>query len=163
MCLVLIKIPSHLHSSVCHCLQLDVNNNNCFLFRFYLLHKQEQLLGNYAPDLCNGDLHTTIILFKHTASSHKTDWTLLTQPPVFSYLLCGRVSSLIKFPEGKCSCLRLLEIAINVSIIVYTHYCCLFILFTFILIVLLLLNIFLLAYYFFYAGVSCYIKQYDNL
>ena len=117
---------------------------HCFLsfLHFYLLHKQEQLLGNYATDLCNEDLHTTITLFTHTAISHKPHWTSLTQPPVFPYLLYGSVNSLIKFPEGECSCFRLLEIAINVSIVVYTHYCCLFILFTFILIVLLLYFLF---------------------
>ena len=52
----------------------------CLLFLcLHPLHKQSQLLDN-----CSTDLHTTIIILKHTVSSHKTDWTSLTHSPALS-------------------------------------------------------------------------------
>ena len=35
---VLIKILYYSHNSVCHCAQLDVNNNNCFSLLFLYFH-----------------------------------------------------------------------------------------------------------------------------
>ena len=70
-----------------HCLQLDVNNNNCLVCYFSVhefLLEQKQLLDNYLTDLCNGDLQTTINLFKHPASLHKTNWTSLTHLPALN-------------------------------------------------------------------------------
>ena len=72
---------------VFHCSQLDVNNNNRFPLLFlclYLLHKREQLLDNSSADLYNGDLQTTIILFKHIVFSHKTLWTFTNSVVCFA-------------------------------------------------------------------------------
>ena len=52
--------------------QLEPNGFVCYFFYLHLMHKQKQLLENCQTDLCNVDLQTTIILFKDTASSHKT-------------------------------------------------------------------------------------------
>ena len=62
----------------------------------YPLHKQKQLLGNCSTDQCNRDLQTTITLFKHTASSHKTDWTSFSQ----QYSNTGDLENIVL--EEKC-------------------------------------------------------------
>ena len=60
-----------------HCLQLDVSNNLfCLLFFFTLYGVNTK---NCLLDINNGNLQTTIIFFKHYASSHKTDW-IFTDP-----------------------------------------------------------------------------------
>ena len=97
LCLVVIKILYCSNNSVCHCSQLDFNDKNCFVW-YSSLHKaplHKQLQHNYSTDLCNGDIQIKITLFKRTASSHKTDWTSLTQSPTLSCLLYDNEESLM--------------------------------------------------------------------
>ena len=86
--LVLIKILYYLHNSVCRCSQLDVNNNSCFSSSFlclYALHKRYQLLYNCSTVLCILDVQTIIILFIHTVSPHKSNWSFLD--PIACFVL----------------------------------------------------------------------------
>ena len=54
-------------------------------------------------DLCNEDLQTTITLFKHTASSHKSVWTFTNLLPAMPCRLYGTINTLINVLEGECS------------------------------------------------------------
>ena len=108
-----------------HCSQLDVNKNNylvCYSF-VYTLCINNNNYNNYTTDLCNGDLQTTITLFRRTASSHKADKTSLTHLPALLCLLYDTVNSLMNVLEGKCSWLRLQEISTNVNNVVYINSC----------------------------------------
>ena len=58
---------------------------------------------------------------------------------------------------------HLLKISINVNIVVYTNYCCLYILFIHSLGLLFVDFYVLVCHFFFNAGVCCSIKQYENL
>ena len=120
--LILIKILCFLLNSVCYCSPLYVNNNNCFSLLFHSLHplhKQYQLLDSCSTDLCKWDLPTNIILFKRTASLHKTDWTSLLQSPALPCLLYCKVNSLMNVVEGKCLWLCFPEIS---KVVVYVYY-----------------------------------------
>ena len=74
LCLILIKIIYYSLNFVCHCSQLDVNINNCFVcyspFGLFCINN-----NNCLTDLSNGDLHSKFSLFKYTTFSHKSDWT----------------------------------------------------------------------------------------
>ena len=92
--------------------------NNCFVC-------------NYTTDLCNGDLQSTITIFKHTVFSNKTDWTFTNSVAClallcFAYLAClalpcllyGNVNRLMNVLEGECSRLCFLDISRNVNIVI---------------------------------------------
>ena len=83
------------------------------------LDKHLQFLDNCSTDLCNGDLQITITLFNRTASTHRTDRTLLTHLSALPYLLYGKRNSLINVFEDECPWLHLLAISININIVVY--------------------------------------------
>ena len=130
----------------------------CLLFLcLHVLHKQKQLLRNYSIDLCNGDRQTTITLFKHTASSHKTNWTSLTNSLALSCLLYGKEIHLMNILKGKCSWIRLHQIPINVNIIVSLF---LFLYFVYIYFCSVCCCIFLYLFTIFYADVCCCIFVY---
>ena len=72
---------------MCHCSQLDVNNNNLlYLIFFFTLFSINT--NNCSLDLYNEGLQITIIIFTHNASSHQTDriftdescWTKMALP-----------------------------------------------------------------------------------
>ena len=59
-----------MHNTVCHFSQIKVNNNNCFVF-YSSLHWFAQTITNHLSII--QQIFITEI-FKHSSSSHKTDW-----------------------------------------------------------------------------------------
>ena len=83
----------------------DLTTTICFNC-YYSVHFLIAHNNNCSIDLYNRDLQTTIILFTHNLSSHKTDWIPSELPLLF-------ISQDKRSVEGKCVCLR--EISINAN------------------------------------------------
>ena len=96
---VLIKVLYCSHNSVCHCSQLDVNNNNCFVC-YSSLHSWVYN-NNCSTDLYNG-------LFSSNTASLRTRLTALlpTPLPALSCFLYDNVNSLMNVLELEhlCKC-----------------------------------------------------------
>ena len=142
---------------MCHYSPLYANNTIAFLCysTVYTL-----CINNYNYQTIIQQTFVTEIfkLLRLLSSNAPCLYTRLTEHHSLSRMiwLAFYMAGLMNVLEGECFWFCLLEISINLNIVVYIHYCCMCILFTFILVVLLVYS----CLPFFYAGVCCYIKQY---
>ena len=91
----------------------------CLLFLYlHSLHKQKQLLDNCSTDLCNGDLQTTITLFKPTTSSHKPDGPFTNSVACFALLFIWQCKQ-----PNECFWRRMFVASSSRDLYKYKHRC----------------------------------------
>ena len=107
---------------MCHCLQLHVNNNNCFVYysSVYNLCLNNNNYWRIMRQIFVMEIFKPCLLSSNTLPLHtRLTELLLTYLPALLCFIYGRMNVL----ESEYSWFRLLEISVNVNNDFYIYYC----------------------------------------